>query len=66
MIVQAAMPAAKKRVMKPTIVKILWIFDSRLAGLTMRAMVATMRERTPMPPKMNGDSSINSPILLTV
>lgn len=60
------MPAAAKRAMKPTIVKILWIFDWRLAGLAMRATVAIIRDRTPMPPKINGDSSMKSPILTTV
>ena len=60
------MPAAAKRATKPTMVKILWIFDWRFSGLAMRATVAITRDKTPMPPKMNGDSSMKSPILLTV
>ena len=60
------MPAAAKRATKPTIVKILWIFDWRLTGLAMRATVAIIKDKTPMPPKMNGDSSMKSPILAIV
>lgn len=60
------MPAAANRAVKPAIVKILWIFDWRFSGLITLATVAIISDKTPMPPKKNGDSSINAPILHVV